>query len=335
MTAEQQTEIETETEQATIEAGTLLKQRREELGLTQRQIADRLRLRLTIIDNIENNQFESDQVAIFTRGYLRSYAKAVGLPEKQVLAALEHRTEVQHREQPMQSFSRKTKVEKHNSRIMTLTWGIFAIIIGISSLWWWQNQQQDSFSFPEESQPAQGEFAEMPSAEAQGADIQTDSGVDASQLSLDQLTPVTEQENSAQESQPTEESVPADETGLDTSSAQDTSVAESVDSTADNRASETVVNQTSSSEAETAAPADDSKLLNMAFSDDCWVQVKDAAGKVLVSGIKQAGQTLALTGEAPFQVILGAPENVSMTFASEPVDLSGYNSGKVARFTLP
>ncbi|MGL5109148.1 MAG: RodZ domain-containing protein, partial [Vibrio ordalii] len=29
------------------------------------------------------------------------------------------------------------------------------------------------------------------------------------------------------------------------------------------------------------------------------------------------------------------PESVSMTFASEPVDLSGYTSGKVARFTLP
>jgi cytoskeleton protein RodZ len=51
--------------------------------------------------------------------------------------------------------------------------------------------------------------------------------------------------------------------------------------------------------------------------------------------VKKAGQSLDLTGNMPYSVILGAPENVSMTLASEPVDLSGYTSGKVARFNLP
>ncbi len=73
----------------------------------------------------------------------------------------------------------------------------------------------------------------------------------------------------------------------------------------------------------------------MNFSSDCWIQVKDATGKTLSTGIKKAGQTLNLRGQKPLQVILGAPEGVSVTFASEPVDLSGYTSGKVARFTLP
>jgi cytoskeleton protein RodZ len=75
--------------------------------------------------------------------------------------------------------------------------------------------------------------------------------------------------------------------------------------------------------------------LVMQFSADCWIQVKDAAGKTLSTGIKKVGQTLNFSGTAPYKVILGAPESVSMTFASEPVDLSGYTSGKVARITLP
>ena len=76
-------------------------------------------------------------------------------------------------------------------------------------------------------------------------------------------------------------------------------------------------------------------LLTMKFKADCWIQVKDSNGKTLVSGTRKPGQDVELAGKAPFKVILGAPEGVTMTFASEPVDLSGYTSGKVARFTLP
>lgn len=110
------------------EAGTILKNKRESLGLTQKQIADRLKLRITVIQKIEENQFESDLVATFTRGYLRSYAKCVNVDEKVVLDALDHAGDAQHEEQEMQSFSRKTNTEKHNSRIMSLTWGIFVVI---------------------------------------------------------------------------------------------------------------------------------------------------------------------------------------------------------------
>ncbi|WP_133151422.1 RodZ domain-containing protein, partial [Vibrio lentus] len=88
-------------------------------------------------------------------------------------------------------------------------------------------------------------------------------------------------------------------------------------------------------ESEIVTPEPVANELVMQFSADCWIQVKDAAGKTLSTGIKKAGQTLNLSGTAPYKVILGAPEGVSMTFASEPVDLSGYTSGKVARITLP
>lgn len=131
-----------------IEAGTLLKNKRESLGMTQKQVADRLRLRVSVIEDIENNRFESQQVATFTRGYLRSYAKVVGLDEKVVLTALEQTADIQPKDQEieMQSFSRKTKHEKHNSRIMFLTWVIAIVITGISAAWWWQNQQDNSLT---------------------------------------------------------------------------------------------------------------------------------------------------------------------------------------------
>ncbi|TKF37304.1 DUF4115 domain-containing protein [Vibrio kanaloae] len=294
------TEHDTKTQETVapaLEAGTLLKNKRESLGLTQKQISDRLKLRVTLIQQIEENQFESDQVATFMRGYIRSYAKYVNLDEKVVLSALHHAGDAQHQEQEMLSFSRKTKTEKHNSRIMLLTWSIFAVIAGISSLWWWQNQQQDTLSqslvnaeSPEElvvEEPLTPELDSLAVIE-----------------SVDALTVVSAAESSGTVTQ-----------------VEETQAAAEVDSVV--------------AEPEAVTPESVANQLVMQFSADCWIQVKDAAGKTLSTGIKKAGQTLNLSGTAPYKVILGAPEGVSMTFASEPVDLSGYTSGKVARITLP
>ncbi|TOG16018.1 helix-turn-helix domain-containing protein [Vibrio parahaemolyticus] len=302
-----------------MEAGTLLKNKRESLGMTQKQVADRLRLRVSVIEDIENNRFESQQVATFTRGYLRSYAKFVGLDEKVVLVALEQTADVKPKEQEieMQSFSRKTKHEKHNSRIMLLTWVIAIVIIGISAAWWWQNQQENSL-----------------------AQVVAEANVETSQPSADEITDIdlmTEEELIA--STPAELAASnntASESSINAAQTDEVVPAETEESTTE-ATQEPVAVIEAAEEVQDASPVvpDGMTLLTMKFKADCWIQVKDTNGKTLVSGTQKPGQDVELTGKAPFKVILGAPEGVTMTFASEPVDLSGYTSGKVARFTLP
>ncbi|NOJ09463.1 cytoskeleton protein RodZ [Vibrio splendidus] len=311
MNTEQETQTQ-ETVAPAIEAGTLLKNKRESLGLTQKQISDRLKLRVTLIQQIEENQFESDQVATFMRGYIRSYAKYVNLDEKVVLNALHHSGDAQHQEQEMLSFSRKTKTEKHNSRIMLLTWSIFAVIVGISSLWWWQNQQQDTLSQSLANTESSEELVVEESLDPELTSLEV---IEAEQNT--ETSPVTENSDELTEVSSAENSVTLDPV----------EVIEEAPEAAD------VTSVTA--ESETVAPEAVVNELVMQFSADCWIQVKDASGKTLSTGIKKAGQTLNLSGTAPYKVILGAPEGVSMTFASEPVDLSGYTSGKVARITLP
>lgn len=311
MNTEQETQTQ-ETVAPAIEAGTLLKNKRESLGLTQKQISDRLKLRVTLIQQIEENQFESDQVATFMRGYIRSYAKYVNLDEKVVLNALHHSGDAQHQEQEMLSFSRKTKTEKHNSRIMLLTWSIFAVIVGISSLWWWQNQQQDTLSQSLANTESSEELVVEESLDPELTSLEV---IEAEQNT--ETSPVTENSDELTEVSSAEDSVTLDPV----------EVIEEAPEAAD------VTSVTA--ESETVAPEAVVNELVMQFSADCWIQVKDASGKTLSTGIKKAGQTLNLSGTAPYKVILGAPEGVSMTFASEPVDLSGYTSGKVARITLP
>ncbi|MFA0414910.1 cytoskeleton protein RodZ [Vibrio renipiscarius] len=293
-----------------VEAGTILKQKREELGLSQKQIADRLRLRVALIEQIENNHFEADQVATFTRGYLRSYAKVVGVDEDLVLSALDECLGSQPQEQPMKSFSRKTNRERHDSRIMALTWGIVAVIVAISSVWWWQNQQKDVVEVVIADEPAL-----VASASENAPDIQTELVADA--------------ENALATEEPVGE--------VDSLSPAEPVTTDAVDTEINNESDAVQADNATITEEITPPAAEivSTNLMTMAFSDDCWIQVKDATGKTLETGIKKAGQTLQVEGKKPYKVILGAPENVSITLASEPVDLSGYTSGKVARFTLP
>ncbi|EHC9866869.1 MULTISPECIES: cytoskeleton protein RodZ [Vibrio] len=302
-----------------IEAGTLLKNKRESLGMSQKQVADRLRLRISVIEDIENNRFESQQVATFTRGYLRSYAKFVGLDEKVVLTALEQTADAQPQEQEieMQSFSRKTKDEKHNSRIMLLTWVIGLVIISISAAWWWQNQQENSLtkevtdSSVEAPQPTAQELADIDLMTAEELIASTPEEVASTNEGVAELTEAPVEQGADPLLTETENTTSVD--------------------------SEEPVAVIEAAEEEQPAPVvpEGMTLLTMKFKADCWIQVKDTNGKTLVSGTHKPGQDVELTGKAPFKVILGAPEGVTMTFASEPVDLSGYTSGKVARFTLP
>ncbi|MFV8437670.1 cytoskeleton protein RodZ [Vibrio owensii] len=306
-----------------MEAGTLLKNKRESLDMTQKHVADRLRLRVSVIEDIENNRFEEQQVTTFTRGYLRSYAKLVGLDEKIVLAALEQTSEVhvKPQETEMQSFSRKTKHEKHNSRIMLLTWAIAIVITGISGAWWWQNQQENS-------------LAQLSAETAETEQVADDADID--QMSADELIASTPAEIAPVSSAPAV--VSQADTAMSAAGDVTEPVAAATEEVTEEAAQEPVaVIEDAKETEEPAAPVvpEGMTLLTMKFKADCWIQVKDANGKTLVSGTRKPGQDVELAGKAPFKVILGAPEGVTMTFASEPVDLSGYTSGKVARFTLP
>ena len=332
MNTEQQDDIQKECN--TLQPGTLLKNKREELGLSQKEIAARLRLKESIIISIENNEFDSEQVATFTRGYLRSYAKAVSITDKEILESYQEHCQVVPKEQPMQSFSKKTKREQHDQRIMVLTWGILIILIGMSSLWWWQNSHQDTLS-PQVPKPSlQTEPASPADDNSQTDAAKDDDFATVSSLSQEQDSAdseISDTESTEPESSNADESTEVDATKDEVPEVQQEAPSKPVEST------QTKVTPIKPPVVETTAPAaiSDPAEMTMVFSADCWIQVTDANGKTLAIGVKKEGQSLNLRGDKPFKVVLGAPEAVQMTFASEPVDLSRSTSGKLARLTLP
>jgi cytoskeleton protein RodZ len=298
------------------QAGDLLREARKKAGFSQQEVADRLRLKLSVIQSIDQNDLEFDHVATFTRGYLRLYAKLVAVDESVILNALDGVDEAQHKDHSMQSFSRKTKRERHDSRIMKLTWGIFAVIIGISSVWWYQNQQDTITEFSEQDAVTTMSSDETKADNENGL-VEFDTVTEPAQDGT-----VAQPNPSVEEGQEEPDLEPTISEEVTTSNIQDSETVEVTDNQPEPTEEQPVSHQSGNS-------------LTMNFSADCWIQVKDAEGKTLAIGVKKSGRSLTLNGKLPYNIILGAPEGVTMTFASEPVDLSGYTSGKVARFTLP
>lgn len=85
-----------------------------------------------------------------------------------------------------------------------------------------------------------------------------------------------------------------------------------------------------------AVPATATGPLQIQFNGSSWTEVKDATGRVLLSGLVESGSTQALDGKPPFTVFLGNAPGVKITYNGQPVDTSQYHRGdNTARITLP
>jgi cytoskeleton protein RodZ len=80
-------------------------------------------------------------------------------------------------------------------------------------------------------------------------------------------------------------------------------------------------------------PAGDERL-DLAFTDDCWVEIKDVNGRNLYSDLARAGATLAFVGQGPFRILLGYGPAVTLAFNGAPVPLRSYTRNNVASLVV-
>jgi len=74
--------------------------------------------------------------------------------------------------------------------------------------------------------------------------------------------------------------------------------------------------------------------LTVSTSADSWVEILDGQGEQLELDLLRAGHERAYAGTGPFQVMLGRASAVELTLDGEPVDLVPHTRGDVARLTL-
>lgn len=85
--------------------GARLRNAREQLGLSQQAVAERLCLKVSTVRDIEEDKAPADLASTFLRGYIRSYARLVHIPEEELLPWLEKQAPLRAAKvAPMQSF---------------------------------------------------------------------------------------------------------------------------------------------------------------------------------------------------------------------------------------
>jgi cytoskeleton protein RodZ len=71
------------------------------------------------------------------------------------------------------------------------------------------------------------------------------------------------------------------------------------------------------------------------LAGESWIQVRDKAGVVVYTGIGAPGTTRTVQGEPPFAIVVGNATQVTLEYDGRPVDLQPHTrSGGVARMTL-
>ena len=103
--------------------GARLRNAREQLGLSQQAVAERLCLKVSTVRDIEEDKAPADLASTFLRGYIRSYARLVHIPEEELLPGLEKQAPLRAAKvAPMQSFSLGKRRKKRDGWLMTFTW---------------------------------------------------------------------------------------------------------------------------------------------------------------------------------------------------------------------
>jgi cytoskeleton protein RodZ len=70
------------------------------------------------------------------------------------------------------------------------------------------------------------------------------------------------------------------------------------------------------------------------FEQEAWLEVKDGAGRMLVSSLNPAGTERIVRGRPPFEIVIGNASYVRLVHNDKPVDLRPYIRVEVARLTL-
>lgn len=313
-----------------LSTGVRLRNAREQLGFSQQAVAERLCLKVSTVRDIEEDKAPADLASTFLRGYIRSYARLVHIPEEELLPGLEKQAPIRPAKvAPMQSFSLGKRRKKRDGWLMTFTWLVLFVVVGLTGAWWWQNhkaQQEEITTMADQSS------AELNAGKDSVQSVPLDTSAAASQ----DMTPPAPDDGAAADaaSAPDAATVPAPAADAQQNAVVAPSQA-NVDTATTAPTSPATAAPLPTDQAGVTTPAADPNALVMNFTADCWLEVSDATGKKLFSGMQRKDGTLNLVGQAPYKLKIGAPAAVQIQFQGKPVDLSRFiRTNQVARLTV-
>lgn len=126
--------------------GAQLLARRIALNYTPEYVAGKLHLRVRIIELLEADDYSNMPEPVFVKGYLRAYAKLLGIPAEPLLQTFNQMYSSERKvERALWQSRRETNRAEHAVRWLT---GLFAIGVVVAVALWWRANQDNEHNFP-------------------------------------------------------------------------------------------------------------------------------------------------------------------------------------------
>lgn len=316
-----------------VNPGETLRQARESNGWSLAEVALKLNLTATSLGNLEAGAFDKLPGHTFARGYIRAYAKLLGIDQTALVQAFDHFTGTDSQGSNVHGLGRieePVRVSHTILRIVSLL--LLIAVIGGGFVWWQDQASQRTKDLTSNA---------MEHVEVESADGTT------------QIHPLDEPEDQAVvESQtapaaPTSAEQPAAPAATDpavTATAPAVVAPSAPAAPTHTPAAPVTQAPATTAPATPAAPAMSPPTtpaliagdghVQITFVADCWTQLSDGNGKVLFSGLKRKGDTLDQGGKPPLTLRLGFARGAQVAYNGQPVDVAPFTSGETARLKL-
>ncbi|AYH42634.1 RodZ domain-containing protein [Azoarcus sp. DN11] len=309
--------------------GAQLRQLREARGETASDVAHSLKLTSRQIEAMEAGRLDLLPGAAFARGFLRNYARYLGVEPATVLAAFE--ADVNARAVELVPVSNAVGVMPSGSgrRAMHIPVGLIAGVLLLAVLVGWYF---DWFRMPARKAEvaehvAESATQEMPAVTSAAAAPQgqvSESALVASGVVPSLPAPAA----TASEPQP------ASPPGAATGAAASAPVAAPQVPAAQAAPAAPAAPQAAAAVPADVPPAEGVEHIVFRFEGESWIEVRDARGGIIYSGTNGAGSTRTVQGKPPFALVVGNAKQVSIDYHGKPYDLKPFVRVSVARFTL-
>lgn len=306
-----------------------LRQAREAMGLSVGDVSAYLKLTVRQIEAIERGELSALPGEAFARGFVRNYARFLGLDPAEFLqpkpthavAPKGDSAELAARMNPngLGAIPVKASPRTHSLLMAGVVLLLFVLLFVAWYFRWLEPREEELLAEPAgqasgvltvASAPAQS----VPVASASAPDAQQSAGVENSAPIIVTVSapviPVSAPAAAVVSSPAPVQSAPA-------------------------RAA--IVQSAPAVAAVVSAPLavqSGAVALSFGFEGDSWVSVRDSAGKILMSGMNVAGSAKQIQGVPPLFVKIGNAPTVKLTWRGKPIDLTPYIKANVASLNL-
>lgn len=319
-----------------VNPGETLRQARESNGWSLAEVALKLNLTTTSLGNLEAGAFDKLPGHTFSRGYIRAYAKLLGIDQTVLVQEFDQFTGTDSQGSNVHGLGRieePVRVSHTILRIVSLL--LLIAVIGGGFVWWQDQASQRSKDLTSnamehvEVESADGTTQIHPLDEPEDQAVAEGQAAPQAPATAEQPVPEAGTAPAAAVTAPTVPAPPATP-AAPAAQAHTPAVA----------APAPVATTPAAPAAPAVAPATAPALIagdghiQITFVADCWTQVTDGNGKVLFSGLKRKGDTLDQGGKPPLTLRLGFARGAQVVYNGQPVDVAPFTSGETARLKL-